>query len=172
MSPLRLRAPLAPTMAARVEGVSLTLDDLLRPCVAALKTGAGPLLIEGAGGVMSPMAEGATCLDLIAALRLPTLLVTGTYLGAISHTLTAYASMQAAGCAPCVIAVNESAGSEVILADALAELSAFLPRVPLAPVRRGEDDFSALAALTLISSNKKSISARRLDTSEHNHQKD
>ena len=147
MSPLRLRAPLAPTMAARAEGVSLTLDDLLRPCVATLDAGAGPLLIEGAGGVMSPMAEGATCLELIAALRLPTLLVAGTYLGAISHTLTAYAAMQARGCAPCAIAVNESAGSEVILPDALAEFSAFLPRVPLAHIRRGETDFGPLAAL-------------------------
>ena len=42
----------------------------------------------------------------------------------------------------------------------------------LAPIRRGETDFGPLAALTQISSNKKSTSTRRLDTSKHNLQKD
>ncbi len=146
IAPLRFKAPLAPTMAARAEGVRLTLEDILRPCAAALASATGPLLIEGAGGVMSPMAEGATCLDVIAALRIPALLVSGTYLGAISHTLTAYAAMQAAGCAPCAIAVNESEGSSVSFREAEAELAAFLPGVPLTPITRGEMDFSPLAA--------------------------
>ena len=146
IAPLRFKAPLAPTMAARAEGVRLTLDDVLRPCKAALASASGPLLIEGAGGVMSPIAEGATCFDAIMALRVPTLLVAGTYLGAISHTLTALEVMRAAGCAPCAIALNESEGSGVSFADAMAELAAFLPGVPLAPIRRGEADFGPLAA--------------------------
>ena len=147
IAPLRFKAPLAATMAARLEGRSLTLADILRACEAAMADPRGPLLIEGAGGVMSPFAEGVTCLDAIKALGLPCLLVTGTYLGAISHTLTALEAMRAAGCAPRAIAVNESEGSSVSLAETMAELAAFMPGVALAPIRRGERDFGALAGV-------------------------
>ena len=147
IAPLRFKAPLAPNMAARLEGRRLTLDDILRLCAPALRAARGPLLIEGAGGVMSPLAEGATCLDAIMALRLPALLVTGSYLGAISHALTAHAAMWAAGCAPCAIVLCESEGSGVSFAETLAEIAGFLPGVPLAPIRRGETDFGPLASV-------------------------
>ena len=45
------------------------------------------LLIEGAGGVMTPINKNFTFLDLAQDLQLPILLVTSNYLGAISHTL-------------------------------------------------------------------------------------
>jgi len=145
IAPLRFKAPLAATMAARLEGRNLTLGDILRACEAAMADLRGPLLIEGAGGVMSPLAEGATCLDAIKALGLPCLLVTGTYLGAISHTLTALAAMRAAGCSPRAIAVNESEGSGVSLAGTMVELAAFAPGVMAVAIRRNEHDFAALA---------------------------
>jgi dethiobiotin synthetase len=147
IAPLRFKAPLAATMAARLEGRSLTLADILRACETALQDPRGPLLIEGAGGVMSPFAEGATCLDAIKALGLPCLLVTGTYLGAISHTLTALAAMRAVGCAPRAVAVNESEGSGVSLAETMAELAGFAPGVVAVAIGRGERDFAALARL-------------------------
>jgi dethiobiotin synthetase len=145
IAPLRFKAPLAATMAARLEGRSLTLADILRACEAAMADPRGLLLIEGAGGVMSPFAEGATCLDAIKALGLPCLLVTGTYLGAISHTLTALAAMRAAGCSPIAIAVNESLGSSVSLAETMVELAAFAPDATVTPISRNERDFAALA---------------------------
>ena len=145
IAPLRFKAPLAATMAARLEGRSLTLDDILRVCETAMADPRGPLLIEGAGGVMSPFAEGATCLDAIKALGLPCLLVSGTYLGAISHTLTALAAMRAAGCAPRAIAVNETAGSSVTLAQTMAELAAFAPDVVAVAIARNARDFATLA---------------------------
>ena len=145
IAPLRFKAPLAATMAARLEGRSLTLGEILNACEAALRAAQSPLLIEGAGGVMSPLAEGATCLDAIKALGLPSLLVGGTYLGAISHTLTALAAMRAAGCSPIAIAVNESEGSGVSLADTMAELADFAPGVVAVAIRRNERDFAALA---------------------------
>jgi len=135
IAPLRFKAPLAATMAARLEGRSLTLADILRACEAALQEPRGPLLIEGAGGVMSPFAEGSTCL------------------GAISHTLTALAAMRAAGCAPRAIAVNESDGSRVSLAETMAELAAFAPGVVAVAIGRGERDFAALARVCGLAAN-------------------
>src|SRR3546814_6488776 len=49
------------------------------------------------GGAMVPLDECHTVLDWMAALALPALLVSGTYLGAISHTLTALAALDARG---------------------------------------------------------------------------
>src|SRR5687768_12857873 len=76
MSPLRFKASLAPPSAARAEGATLTLGDLADRCRARMADAPGLLLIEGAGGVMSPIAEAATNLDLIGELGVPVVLVT------------------------------------------------------------------------------------------------
>ena len=55
------------------------------------------MIIEGAGGVMTPIDNAHTNLDLIVLLGHPVILVTGTYLGAISHTLTALFVLHATG---------------------------------------------------------------------------
>ena len=45
--------------------------------------------IEGAGGLMSPITQDQTNLDLIQDLNIPVILISGNYLGAISHLQTA-----------------------------------------------------------------------------------
>ena len=49
----------------------------------------GVLLIEGIGGIMVPLDDRHTVLDWMTLLRIPIVLVAGTYVGTISHTLTA-----------------------------------------------------------------------------------
>lgn len=137
ISPLRFSAPLAPPAAARREGRTLTLDMLLEPCRARQ---AGPdvdlLLVEGAGGVMSPIAEGATNLDLISALGAPVLLVGGSYLGAISHGLTALETLKTRGCEVLGLAVSESLDAPD-LGETVEELRRFAAGTPVAAVPRG-----------------------------------
>jgi dethiobiotin synthetase len=99
----------------------------------------------GADGTVTKTRARTRVSGAIKALGLPCLLVTGTYLGAISHTLTALAAMRAEGCAPRAIAVSESLGSSVSLADTMAELAAFAPGVAVGVIRRNERDFAALA---------------------------
>jgi dethiobiotin synthetase len=114
IAPLRFAAPLSPPMAARLEGASLSLADLADPCRRRLaESQAELLLIEGAGGVMSPMAEDGLCLDLMQALGLPAILVGGSYLGAISHTLTALEVLRARGLEVRAVVVSESAGADL-----------------------------------------------------------
>ena len=50
---------------------------------------------------MSPICDDATCLDLIIRLGEPVVLVTGSYLGALSHTLTALGRIDREGRVPC-----------------------------------------------------------------------
>lgn len=52
------------------------------------------LFIEAAGGVMSPINEQKTFLDLAAELKIPLLLITENYLGSISHTFCAIEALK------------------------------------------------------------------------------
>lgn len=140
ISPWRFRAPLAPPSAARAEGARLEPAALAGACRERM-AGESLLLIEGAGGVMSPIAEGATNLDLIADLRLPVLLVTGSYLGAVSHTLTAVAALRGRGVQIAAVVVSESEDDPPPLGEILGALASFAPDIPVttAPRRHSWD---------------------------------
>jgi len=98
ITPWRFAAPLAPPMAARLEGRSLALPAIADFCLArAAASRADLFAVEGVGGVMSPIAEGATGLQLMTALHYPVVLVGGSYLGSISHTLTALEILRSRG---------------------------------------------------------------------------
>jgi dethiobiotin synthetase len=144
ISPFRFRAPLSPDMAAFAEGRNLRLEDIVAFCRGCIETAAGPLLIEGVGGVMSPVAEDATCLDLARALDAPILLVTGTYLGAISHALTAGAALRGRDLRH--IVVNESSEGSVGLDRTIASLKRFASDVAISASPRGaaRDAFDSL----------------------------
>ena len=136
MSPWRFAAPLSPPLAARLEGAALEADAVIGLCRNRLaKAGDTLLLIEGAGGVMSPLDDNRTMLDLAAALGLPTLLVAGSYLGTLSHTLTARLALASAGVDLAAIVVSESLGAPP-LADTLQALAAFAAPTPIIALPR------------------------------------
>lgn len=82
----RFHAPLAPPVAARLEGRSVDAA-LLREGAARWRGRADVLLIEGAGGLLCPLTERETVADLAADLRLPLVIVARLGLGTINHTL-------------------------------------------------------------------------------------
>ena len=140
-SPWRFEAPLAPDMAARAERRALRLDDVVNWCREQLAA-APPetdVLIEGVGGVMSPIADDALNLDLIEALACPVVLVGGSYLGGLSHMLTALETLKSHGVAVGPVILNESAGSTIDFAAAMATLGRFAAGVRVIPLRQGGD---------------------------------
>lgn len=76
-----LREPLSPHAAARIDNVQIDVDKL-KP----VETDS-PLLIETAGGLMSPVNDECTVIDYVQRFQLPAVLVSAAYLGSISHTL-------------------------------------------------------------------------------------
>ena len=86
-----LNTPMSPHEAARIDGLQIQPEDFSMPQTDA------PLLIETAGGLMSPLASGFLNIDLIRQLQLPVLFVTMDYLGSINHTLLSLAALNAAG---------------------------------------------------------------------------
>lgn len=130
VSPWRFVAPLSPDMAAAREKRDIPFDDVVAYCQHIIKDAtrnASALLIEGIGGVMVPLDESHTVLDLIAALDIPVILVCGSYLGSLSHTLTACAALRQNNIVIDRVIVNQTPGSTVTLAETRDTLKRFLP---------------------------------------------
>lgn len=87
----RLTTPCSPHEAARIDGV--TID----PARLALPPGNGPLVVEGAGGVLVPHAEDLLAADLFVLWGLPAILVARTELGTINHSLLSLEALRARG---------------------------------------------------------------------------
>lgn len=124
IAPWRFRAPLSPHLAARKEGRTIEINDITGFCRRHEPDHNGVLIVEGAGGVMAPITQEHTGLDLITRLGYPVILVTGSYLGAISHSLTAVAALRGRGVVLEAIIVSESEES-VGLADTVDSLRQF-----------------------------------------------
>ena len=135
-SPWRFRAALSPDVAARMEDRSIDVDAVIAYCKAAVDGRRDVLLIDGVGGIMVPLDESRTILDVMMALRLPLILVTGTYRGTISHTLTALNSLFRRDMNVLATIVSETPGSKVPLGEVVSSLARFtapvigLPRQP------------------------------------------
>ena len=148
ISPWRFRAPLSPDLAARREERSIDVDAVISFCQGEIEQRRDILLIEGAGGIMVPLDENRTILDVMMALRLPLILVTGSYLGTISHTLTALDSLYRRDMNVLAIIVSETAGSTVPLDDTVAAIARFAdPVIGLPRPRREGGDANAGAPL-------------------------
>jgi len=136
ISPWRFAAPLAPDMAAAREGRNLDMRELIRFCHAAIAAEPGVLLIEGAGGLMSPVTAEHIGLDWIVALRLPVILVAGSYLGTISHTLSALDVIARRDLAVAVLVISETAGSPVRLDATRETIARFAPAIDVVALPR------------------------------------
>jgi dethiobiotin synthetase len=120
----RLTTPCSPHEAARIDGV--TID----PARLALPADDGPLVVEGAGGVLVPLAEGLLAADLFAIWGLPVVLVARTALGTINHTLLSLEALRTRGIA--VLGVVFSGDAEPVAEEAIPRIGAVrhLGRLP------------------------------------------
>jgi dethiobiotin synthetase len=92
--PYRFAAPLAPAVAARLEGAEVRLEVILGAARALLARHAA-LLVEGAGGLLVPLTAGGTYADLAVALGLPVLVVARAGLGTVNHTALTVEALRA-----------------------------------------------------------------------------
>jgi dethiobiotin synthetase len=139
ISPWRFRAAMSPDAAARLEDRRIDVDEVVAFCKSAIEQRQDILLIEGVGGVMVPLNEQRTILDVMMALQLPLILVAGSYLGTISHTLTALDALFRRDLSVLATIVSETPGSTVPFAETVTAIARFaepvigLPRQPAGP---------------------------------------
>jgi len=102
----RLTTPCSPHRAAEIDGVTIDPARLTPPAVD------GPLVIEGAGGVLVPVTRALLFADLFARWGHPVVLVARTALGTINHSLLSIEALRARGVPILGIAFNGDANED------------------------------------------------------------
>ncbi len=119
-------APLAPLVAARAEGETIELE----PILAQARKLAGEheiLLVEGAGGLLVPLAPGLDMADLAAALGLPLIVVARAGLGTVNHTLLTIEVARARGLDVAGVVLNGESDESTAGNAALVEAGSRAP---------------------------------------------
>ncbi len=102
----RLKNPISPHAAARLEKKKINLSKIIEFDLP------GFTVIEGAGGLMTPLTDTETFLDLFKILGHPLVFVIRHYLGSINHSLLALSVMATAGLDLRFIAISGSEDPE------------------------------------------------------------
>jgi dethiobiotin synthetase len=105
--PFSFAPPLAPGVAARLGGATITLEAVLT-AARALAARHAALLVEGAGGLLVPLTPRETYADLAVALGLPVLVVARAGLGTVNHTALTVEALRARGLAVAGIVLNRT----------------------------------------------------------------
>jgi len=95
-----LAEPIAPHEAARRAGIKIDMAKLVPPPCP------GPVVVEGAGGLLVPLNDTAHVIDLAAELHLPIILVARSTLGTINHTLLSIEAIRRRGLPLAGVVVN------------------------------------------------------------------
>jgi len=136
ISPWRFMAPLSPDMAALREGRTVDFLKLIEFCDEA---DADHVLIEGVGGAFVPLDDSHVVADWIAALGAPAILVCGTYLGTLSHTIATVEALANRNVTVCGVVISESPEGAVSVLETQTTLSRFLGPIPIACLPRITD---------------------------------
>jgi dethiobiotin synthetase len=87
--------PVSPHLAAQEAGVRIRLDNLAWPPTE-VRDAERTWIVEGAGGVLVPINESETMIDLMRRIALPVVVAARSTLGTINHTLLTLAALRAA----------------------------------------------------------------------------
>ena len=98
VTPVLLREPMAPHIAAAREGRTISLEPILA-AFARATAGAPFVVAEGVGGFAVPLGDDFDSIDLAHALGLPVILVVGMRLGCLNHALLTAAAIERSGLA-------------------------------------------------------------------------
>jgi dethiobiotin synthetase len=104
-SAYRLKAPLSPHWAAEQEGIKIDTSRLTTPKI-------NPLLIEGAGGILTPLTHQTLFLDWIKTTQLPVIIVARDHIGTINHACLTLRALRQEGVP--VLGVILSAGESCV----------------------------------------------------------
>lgn len=110
---VQLINPMSPHAAAAIEGVAIDYERFSFPDTA------NTLIVETAGGVLSPISASETMADFISFYDMPAILVSENYLGSINHTLAALDVIQTRGIKLLGIIINgdENPASESFITE-------------------------------------------------------
>ena len=137
-----LPEPLAPSIAARRAGVTLSVEEALRDC-RAIGEAHDVTFVEGAGGLLVTITDETDMADLAASMPAPLVLVVRPALGTLNHTLLSVEAAERRGLDMALIVVSGYASSPalapaVVEAENLRFLQERLPAIPMLVLGRQE----------------------------------
>lgn len=149
--PQAFQAPISPPRSARAEAARVDRDLLVRG-IEPWRAASDLVVVEGAGGLFSPLADDCSSADLAALLELPLVVVDAARLGAIGRTLATVTAARARRLTVAAVVLSETvpvdAGRSAdpaspwrIGRDSRADLAAALEPVPVAILPHGADRF-------------------------------
>lgn len=153
VTPITFLEPLAPPVAARRAGRLLMMLEILGAVDDALtrwSSDAEVMVVEGVGGLLCPLAEGATVADLALALDYPLIVVARRGLGTLNHTLLTVEAARWRGLRVAGVVLNgaESPKNPVAEATNAAELARRLDGIALlADIEHGDDAETPLSLM-------------------------
>jgi dethiobiotin synthetase len=150
ISPYRLREPVSPDLAARRENSSIDFAALIAFCRNAVGHHRDALIIEGIGGIMVPLDERHTVLDWMIEIDLPLILVVGSYVGTLSHALSALDVLDRHDLKVLAVVVSETAGSAASLDDTAATIRRFATGIEVLPLPRLPSELADHPAMAAI----------------------
>jgi dethiobiotin synthetase len=115
-NPYCLELASAPDLAAKLAGIQIEPQQIIR-AYQKLTTGYRTVIVEGAGGLLVPIRDGYTFVDLVKELKLPILIVARATLGTINHTALTVKCAQSEGIPVAGIILNHASPG----ADGLVE---------------------------------------------------
>ncbi len=127
IAPWRFAAPLSPDMAAAREGRTIDVAALVAWCRKQMHA-EGWTLIEGIGGAFVPLDAHSLVVDWMAALGCPFLLVAGSYLGTLSHTIATVEALAARGLRPHALVLSDRGDGPLPAAETASALGERLRR--------------------------------------------
>ena len=92
--PYRFAPPVAPSVAAEMAGITIEPERIVA-CFQQIVAQHDCTIVEGAGGLLVPLVGRYTFADLVRDLQVPLLVVVGSKLGALNHTLLTLRCAQA-----------------------------------------------------------------------------
>lgn len=116
VNPYRFRRPLAPSVAAKLEGRKIDMRKIIN-AFSILSKRHDFMVVEGAGGIMVPIYKDYLFLDLAIDLGLPVLIIARPGLGTINHTLLTVSALRQREGAVIGIVINYAAKARQGLAE-------------------------------------------------------
>lgn len=125
IAPVRLTTPCSPHIAAAIDGVPLSAEDLIDTIQTTVADyPADVVLVEGAGGWFTPIHTTATLADVAAGLGYPVVLVVGLKLGCLNHALLTVQAIWRAGLALALVVFNQLAADAPFVYEQVSWLQA------------------------------------------------
>src|SRR5687768_12036724 len=125
--------PIAPWSAAKLRQEAVSMEAVLQP-IQEHRESCEQLLVEGAGGLLTPLGEKFSAADLITELHAEAIVVAANRLGVLNHTLLTVEALRHRGVKRIRVALVELVGlaeADVSRKSNLADLTELLGTIPV-----------------------------------------